>query len=143
MANNCYDLGNEDRNAPKGRSITEFDAKYCPPFGNPAYAFTCDVPCVDSRECSDIQEGEFEFAGPATVFGVENLVKSYLIVKVLADGTEKPWSAVWPTGRVLINTNGDYKIKYKWDACHATGEPKFDFEAGCPCPLSDDSGAPI
>lgn len=131
MANNCY-IGLKECDLPKGREVTEFESKYCPPHGNPAYSFTCDVPCASEPQCYDIQEGEVEFTAPATVYGICGLKKSYLVVKVDGD-CETPWTAVWPTGKVLVDVEGEYKIKYKWDAC-CDVEPQFGISAGCPCP---------
>ena len=131
MANNCY-TGLKECDTPKGREVVEFDSKYCPPNADPSRSFSCVQDCIDEDYCSDIQEGFYEFEGSATVFGVCNLSKSYLIVKVDGD-CEVAWGAVFEHGKVLIDTTGTYRVKYKWDNCCEL-EPVFGHEDGCPCP---------
>lgn len=123
---------------PKGRLREIADGKYCPPIkGDPSSAFTCDLPCTQEEICNDIQEGEYLFEGPATVWAVCNATKSYAIVKVIDDEdgecSELIVSALWPTGSASIATTGNYKVKYKWDAC-CEEELVVHHEAGCPCP---------
>lgn len=111
---------------------TTADSRYYPPNNNPLYERGC-MPCIESA-CKDIHEGEFPFTGPAVVYGVCNIHKSYLIVKA-DDVCEVKWNALWPNGRTLIDTEGQYKVKYKWDAC-CEGEPQFAI-APYPCPCTN------
>ena len=114
-----------------GKPLPAADYRDTPPHNNPEYAFSCSVPCYEP-ECKDIRYGEHEFLGESLVFGVCNLTKSYLIVKIEGD-CEVNWNAVWMNGKTLIDTVGEYKIKYKWDACCEL-EPQFSaIPAPCPC----------
>jgi hypothetical protein len=122
MNNNC------NRNGSKLPLTLPHDL---PPHNNPKYSFSCSVPRYEDG-CKDIRSGEYEFQGNRVIYGVCNMNKSYLIVKVEGD-CEVKWNAVWANGKTLIDTDGDYKVIYKWDAC-CEGEPQFaTAKVSCPC----------
>ena len=81
-------------------------------------------------ECSKWEDGEYEFEGPAVVYALCNVNKSYVIVKV-DDECETNWNAVWPNGKTAIECSGEFKIKYTWDAC-LQDEPAFG-KTECTC----------
>lgn len=104
------------------------DPKHIQPNDGHDY-FKCGC-VVDTTICSDVKEGEFKFDGPATVYGICHLTKSYLIVK-MDDECEINWNSVWMNGRTQLDCEGTFKVKYKWDAC-SEEEPKFGI-THCTC----------
>lgn len=119
---------------------TNTAAKFRHPDNNGMYAHGC-YPCV-SEPCSDIQEGTFDFTGPAVLLGVCNIHKSYLVVREVSGDCEVRAGAIFPDSRTQhfpnnasmeFSLEGNYTVKYKWDACCEL-EPQFEaLPYPCPC----------
>ena len=110
------------------------------PGGNYGNAHGCNS-CVKPK-CKDIQEGVFDFSGPKVLVGLCNINKSYLITRDVTGSCELRVGAIFPDSRTAhfedapsmeISLEGDYHVKYTWDAC-CESEPQFEAVAyPCPC----------
>lgn len=124
-----------------------------------------EPPCMnDCRKpaCKDIQEGFYEFSGPATVrslcgsglkcgviddgsFNKNDYIKhSFAIRKMKGDepnpATDRIVGAVWretegTSSEFTVKCQGDYYVHYKWDNCFEC-EPLFEDETICCDPCS-------
>lgn len=127
--------------------LLKIDPRFIPPKGNAMYADTCCIPC-DEPVCTDIRTGEFAFTAPNKVFmecepepcttvepgkaGRTFFPRTFRIVREVSACVYEPIASISKDTPAQICCEGDFVIKYEWDACCET-EPRFVTAEPCGC----------